>query len=306
MGITLWDRDRVWMHGEESAPTNLKRMPNNFYRSAQRFATEYDGDPYARDRRPRTKSRVRTLNEHGHDYTRSEDDTTRLDEAAIADVHALLRDRLEAKLARDFSEADALLAELGSMGVAVNDGTKAWRADGASFERRYKRSGRGGDVDERRVDELILQRTRARKQRDYRRADAILAELLEEHGVALVDAEYTWRWVGAEHDGAYGEGSSYGRLRQPEASRDGHDYARDRGDRSELRGAALDEIDRLLAARLAAKKSRNFSAADALQVELRDSHGVEVDDRRRVWFVAGSISEGEGELHVDDDDYAGW
>jgi len=40
-------------------------------------------------------------------------------------VHELLRERLEAKLAKDFDEADALLAQLErDHGVTVNDGIR--------------------------------------------------------------------------------------------------------------------------------------------------------------------------------------
>ena len=49
---------------------------------------------------------------------------------------------------------------------------------------------------------------------------------------------------------------------------------------------ALAAIDELLARRLAKKKSRQFDEADELQEELYQKHGVSVDDRERVWWLA--------------------
>ena len=306
LGVTVWDRDKLWVFGDDArAPrrdggrdgldrfkrSREKARGNNFYRSNQRSAARSnwfdEPDPYSRDSRPRTKSRVRELNEFGHDYSRSEDDESTVTALQMEQINDMLRLRLEAKLAKDYREADMLLEELRqSFGVDVNDGAKAWRADGRSFERVYKRAGgRGGDVDERTVAALIKKRTAARKVKDFRAADAILSELLEVHGVVLVDHEYTWRFVGGAHDGGYGEGGGYGRRRAPSATQDGHDYVRDRNDRSPIPAADLAQIDRLLGIRLAKKKGRDFAAADRLQEKLRDL-GVEVDDRRRTWYIA--------------------
>ena len=266
---------------------------NNLYRKVQRRSAQYEAydDEYARDARPRTKSRVRALNEWGHDYEQAADDARQLDGVALAQVNGLLRDRLEAKLARDFGEADALLAQLeAEHGVTVNDGAKRWRADGASFARRYARA-RGvadsgvDEVDVAAVEELIAARVAARKERDYRRADGILAELLDDHGVALNDSAFTWRYVGGTHDGSYGEGGAYGQRRVADAS-DGHDYAREPGDDLPIEPPVLQAVHGLLAERLAAKKRRAFDEADSLQKELWEL-GVEVDDQQRTWYYVG-------------------
>ena len=98
--------------------------------------------------------------------------------------------------------------------------------------------------------------------------------------------------MGDEHDGGYGEGGGYGRRRDPnfEAPRDGrHDYERDFSDLTKVSDDDLSQINKLLGQRLAKKKARQFQDADALQEELRDM-GVEVDDRRRVWYMVQSNS----------------
>ena len=65
---------------------------------------------------------------------------------------------------------------------------------------RHPGIGPPADVDEARVLEIITARAAARKDRDYRTADGYLAELLEVHGVVIVDADYTWRVVGDRYD----------------------------------------------------------------------------------------------------------
>jgi hypothetical protein len=146
-------------------------------------------------------------------------------------------------------------------------------------------------VDEAAVLGLIDERTAARKEQNYRRADALLSELLEVHGVVLVDSEYTWRVVGSAHDGAYGEGGGYGRRAQPDADA-GHDYMREPGDVAPIAPETEAQIHRLLAKRLAKKKAREFGEADVLQEELWQL-GVEVDDRARSWYYVLPGSKGK-------------
>jgi hypothetical protein len=114
--------------------------------------------------------------------------------------------------------------------------------------------------------------------------------LFAQVGIVLVDKEYTWRFVGEGHDGLYGEGSSYGRRADPATpgAMGGHDYVREQptGELAPLTPEAQAAIDALLAQRLGLKKARRFEEADGLQRELYDTHGVEVDDRARTWFVS--------------------
>ena len=313
MGVNVWDRDRIWSM-DDAPPTmdreangylraNSRASENNFYRSSQRAGSRagryedanrnsearYDYDPYSRDARPRTKSRARDLNEFGHDYSRADDDTTAgaTNNAQWEGINELLRDRLEAKLARDFDEADALLAQLyDQFGVTVNDGAKLWRADGQSFERRFRRIGpENTDTDEEAVLGLIKERMALRKERNYKGADEILSELLEVHGVVVVDSDYTWRYVGTGHDGSYAEGGAYGRRSGQSLGGGQHDYLREPGDEAPIEDAMLEKIDDLLARRLAFKKARQFEDADGLQNQLWDECSVGVDDKAKTWWV---------------------
>ena len=201
---------------------------------------------------------------YGHDYTRHDDDATSLAGDELAQVNVLLARRLEAKLSKDYDAADGVLAELGRLGVTVNDGTYQWRADGQPFIHRYKRiGGGGGGVDDGRVETLLADRADARRERNYRLADGIRDELFE-MGVEMDDKQRTWWVVGG------------GNVRP-------HDYARADDDGGTfVDGAQLAEIDQLISERLAAKKERDFDTADRLQEQLRYL-GVEMDDRERVW-----------------------
>jgi cysteinyl-tRNA synthetase len=71
------------------------------------------------DRNGRRVSRDKDFGPAGHDYVRAEDDEAVLSESEQSDIDELLRRRLEAKLSREFEEADALLEELIAMGVQV-------------------------------------------------------------------------------------------------------------------------------------------------------------------------------------------
>jgi len=208
-----------------------------------------------------------------------------------------LRQRLDAKLQKDFAAADDYLAQLARVGVAVNDGTKEWRADGLPFVRGYRRVGAGGQRDAAEIDAMLLERSAARKARDYGTADAILDELALRFGVTVDDVEKTWstgghnggsgapspRSPGRETPrgrGSYGQGGGY----DDGYGRGEHDYTRAADCSVELDQQDLDEIDELLAERLAFKKQKRFDEADRVQYELR-TLGVETDDKRREWRV---------------------
>ena len=38
MGVSVWDRDKVWTVGDDAPAPRLRQVKNNFYRSAQREA----------------------------------------------------------------------------------------------------------------------------------------------------------------------------------------------------------------------------------------------------------------------------
>jgi cysteinyl-tRNA synthetase len=211
-------------------------------------------------------------------YTRAPDCDASLGSSVVAEIERLVDLRLRKKLDRRFDEADALLAELGQMGVDVSDDARSWRADGQSFVYAYTRDGgaagrTSGEIAQ--VEDLMYERGLAKSRKDYARSDVLLDELYE-LGVDVDDRARTWRFAYARGGG----GSPGGVL----GGRGGHDYVRSRADDYEMSEADLAQVDELLGRRLAAKKAREFGRADELQAELREL-GVEVDDKRREWYV---------------------
>eukprot|EP00316_Scyphosphaera_apsteinii_P008827 CAMPEP_0119318530 /NCGR_PEP_ID=MMETSP1333-20130426/46707_1 /TAXON_ID=418940 /ORGANISM="Scyphosphaera apsteinii, Strain RCC1455" /LENGTH=461 /DNA_ID=CAMNT_0007324725 /DNA_START=102 /DNA_END=1487 /DNA_ORIENTATION=+ len=210
----------------------------------------------------------RVVNSYGHDYARTLQDVRVLQPAILAEINTILARRLRAKLARDFETSDRCLRQLESeFGVHVNDETRQWRADGLSFERLWKKIDAEGDgewVDEDEILALIAERAERRKARDFDSADEILNELYTDHGVVISDKTFTWRVLPRPSE-LHGGGAL-------------HDYVRKEDDTIALSSKKLAQIDRLLGARLAAKKARQFAEADLVQARLRRL-GVEVDDR---------------------------
>lgn len=206
--------------------------------------------------------------DHWHDYNRASDDGARQLPLPLADIDRRLAARLHLKLARNFDAADKIRDDLMKIGVNVHDGYKLWRVDGQEFrQERYTREGNvprhpEDDVDAKRVDELIGQRVRAKKTRQYGEADRARGEL-ERIGVVVDDRSRTWHLVSKSW---------------------GHSYTR--GDDGSL-DVNLDRVDELLKEREEAKRFREYARADRLQ-EMLLSERVRVDDRERKWFAVAS------------------
>ena len=135
------------------------------------------------------------------------------------------------------------------------------------------------------MEELVEERSEAKKIRDFRTADAIRDRLISDFNVAIDDRERLWS-VG----GDFGFGK---RL-----TRDSYEYA---GDKSSLTISekALAMIEDLLQRRSDAKKNRDFDEADAIREKLRNLAKIEIDDRSRVWFFD---QDKESDDNDDDDD----
>jgi len=122
--------------------------------------------------------------------------TARLEAATVAEIQSKVDARLSAKLARRYDEADALLAELGQMGVALSDDRRMWRADGVRFLNTYHEEGDpSGDTPDW-IAAAIAKRGAAKAESDFATADAILARL-EAEGIGVDDARRTWRYLPA-------------------------------------------------------------------------------------------------------------
>lgn len=64
---------------------------------------------------------------NGHDYSRGDDGPLPMDEA---EIHRLLAKRMQAKMSRDFGQADQIRDDLRRSGIEVYDKEKMWKATG--------------------------------------------------------------------------------------------------------------------------------------------------------------------------------
>lgn len=216
----------------------------------------------------------------GHDYERHSEDTSDLSgiSGGIERIHTLLATRLQAKLKKNFREADKLEESLALLGVTVRERPeKTWRAD-LTVDRRtgrvaYTRMTEDPDttVNVDLVNQLISDRQVAKVEKDYETADQIRAKLEEELGVILDDKRKSWV------------------VKHPM----GHPYMPQHSDlESTLSETSLKTINELLARTYKAKRFGDFNEADAAQEELR-SFGVVINDSMgSLWTFQDEIAGG--------------
>lgn len=177
---------------------------------------------------------------------------------------------------------------------------------GGGYQRKGGRGGGGGgrswdytrdtsrdssNVDEATIEDLVKQRSQAKRNRDYTTADAIRDELMDDYKVGIDDREKTWR-TGVSRSGSGrgnfrggrgggGRGSPHrggsGRRPRQDFGPNGHDYQLAEGSGPNSSGMSDQEINEMIAERLMAKLSRDFGTADSIQVDLV-ARGVFVHD----------------------------
>ena len=218
-----------------------------------------------------------------HDYRRDDDGAVVVNAPEQAQLDDLLFQRMMAKKKRDYDAADRVQQLLRDAGVYVDDRAR-------TYEVRPPRTVKPEKIYARSVEddsnialaphdyEQLVQRLQARQRavrhRDWSSARAIRDELdavAARCGCRLVldDDACTFRF-------------STRPAREPRKREDenAHDYKREEDgcDRDDIQA-----IDSLLAARIRAKRCRDFGRADELRDELR-ALGVFVDDRRRTFY----------------------
>ncbi|GMI31700.1 hypothetical protein TeGR_g14162 [Tetraparma gracilis] len=189
-------------------------------------------------------------------------------EGFVGEVSALLKDRFAARRDRDYDAADTIKDELRErLGVFVDDRARTWSVgrpanQGAARDERQWRRGDMGSEDEAfiaGVEALVAERAECKMDRNYDRADAIVAQLSEEFGVSLNDRMRTWA-VGSNP-------LVYGRTGGAEPGE--HD-------------SFVDEVTALVLERSTAKAARDYDTADGIRDQLRGM-GVSVNDKTLMW-----------------------
>lgn len=178
-------------------------------------------------------------------------------------------------------------------------------------------------VDEKKVNQLLLKRSKAQQERNYVVADDILHELNNVYGVYVWDRDGLWSCSAIAPRRRYRGNSSSSNSRSSSSrrsdnvamtshrtgqvyttstsattgsiggrrqfGRNGHDYVQIGGDIDEtLCGLKLYEIHSLLSKRLEYKLLKRYDRADEIQSILYEN-GVKVHDRLKQWRADGGI-----------------
>lgn len=185
-------------------------------------------------------------------------------------VQEQIDERSTAKRDRDFRTADDIREYLLQQhDVSIDDKMKLWSVGGAFEEKGgrtqsargvYVRRG-GGDLSEEAVaeiNELLMERYKHKKTRDFEQADAIRDDLEERYSVRIDDRSSEWRIETDEY------------------------FAASTGNLSE---ETIELVAKKLSERFQCKRDRDYDSADAIREDLRAIYGVVIDDRTKEWMV---------------------
>jgi len=178
--------------------------------------------------------------------------------------------RSTAKRDRDFETADDIRDFLlQKFDVSIDDKMKLWSVGGAFEENGgrnpsargvYIRRG-GGDLSEEvvaEINDLLMERYKHKKDRDFEQADAIRDDLEERFSVRIDDRSGEWRIETDEY------------------------FAASTGN---LSAETIEEVTKQLTVRYQCKRDRDYDSADAIREDLRNTYGVVIDDRTKEWTV---------------------
>lgn len=224
-------------------------------------------------------------------------------------IDKLVAERLTFKLQRDFEKADAIREGLRARyNVLIDDRLKMWSVGGDFGEEHNARrdlahqfSTRGyiksassialSPEDETYIQEQLDQRATAKRDRDFRTADDIRENLLQQYDVSVDDKMKLWSVGGAFEE----KGGRQSNARGVYTRRGGGNLSEE----------AVAEIQDLLTERYHHKRDRNFDEADAIRDDLEARFDVRIDDRSSEWRIetdeyfpasTGNLSEESVEL----------
>jgi cysteinyl-tRNA synthetase len=233
------------------------------------------GDRFS-ERPPRVYDRAE-FGPTGHDYEAeaAEDGalpSASLDEETVSRIDALLAQRLEARISRNFNKADDLKSQLMSLRVKINDRARTWSylppKDYGPLGHDYTRPVEDETFfDEEtlgRINVMLKERLEAREAAKYDIADAIKEEL-GDLGIFINEKLRAWRADG---------------LAFPTHVRIDSD-----GDDDPELSAALDEdvVMAMLSERAELRRDGRYDEADEVVESLREQYNVILDDKRGTW-----------------------
>ena len=264
-----------------------------------------------------------------HEYTLEANSDPTINESCSFtedQIHLLIAKRLECKKRRKFDDADKILDALNRYGIYLQDKQRKYRVDGQNhFGRRKRYVQRGGSyglVSEHQdeggtndliaiVEELVEERARYKRMREYHKSDEITIVLKEKYGVKVNDRRREWmveqKGAAAVHDDGI-------------ENNDGDSIAPERyyvptllAPKDHPTHTMSDETKTIIQNRLKdrsmARKTKDYTAADQIRDELMEEYSILIDDRTKEWKVVLDSSSTMDEDsffddHHDDDPFA--
>ena len=216
-------------------------------------------------------------------------------------IDHLIAKRLEQKKKRNFPKADEILKALNQNGIYVQDKTRKYRVDGQNhFGRQSRRSNRyiqrGGnygieDDDIAVVEDLVEERARCKRKRDYFRSDDLTKVLKEKYGVKVDDKRREWSvivqqgWTNTtttmkgknddSNDNIEIDESYY--VPTPLAPNDHPTHTMSDKDKKIIQERLKDRSE--------ARKKKKYKEADLILDALANKFSIVVDDRTKEWKV---------------------
>ena len=236
---------------------------------------------------PRGQAAAATMPTH-HEYTRVDDGLVAVAPADQAILDQLLYQRACAKHMRDWATCDQLREQLKQAGVHLDDNTQTYRVRRPRGQQApmpthhgYRRVDDGsvtvlpaGQVT---LDNLLLGRVCAKIRRDFVLSDQ-LRDQLRENGVYLDDKTMTYRVTDPSRASAPWIPMQPPQVQMPTE----HGYIRTDDGSVLIQPADQATLDRLLLARVCAKKRRDWNAADEVRAQLQEV-GCFVDDQAQTY-----------------------
>jgi len=227
--------------------------------------------------------------DRNRDYAMSEYSSAEnpLSPQEAAEIQAMVSDRANAKMSRDYRTADDIREELRSnWNVLIDDRARQWSVGGdfgpdhspaTNQDQPYKQSSYSMPIESEEILAKIMQaveeRGQAKKDRNYAVADAIRDDLETNYNCNVNDRAREWS-VGGDFGDEQANSAHNGR-KQGWTRRGG-------GDISEAETAV---VSSMLEERIQAKKERDFNTADQIRDDLYLNFSVKVDDKSQEWRV---------------------
>jgi len=235
-------------------------------------------------------------------FSRRKDDNTPID---VEKVTALVNERANLRLDKEYAKADKIKFELWDMGVNLDDAKKEWYV--GKVKNAYSRKlGDIAPVDVEKVESMLSERADAKFNADYKKADEVEAAL-KKMGVVVFEKDKQWfveKRIDPSDDGIYTmaefmeyHGDSWlqkwesattytGNMAGPPMSMI-NVFKRQKGDDAPCK-VEPEKVQMLLMQRKTAKIVRNFRMAQRIETVLR-ALGVIINDNKDEWYVQVTV-----------------